>query len=64
MIIEDVINDCYVDLTNLKPSDQLIEQIKNEIPIEINLIGKQWGFNDTEFGDALYKWLRKYIKDV
>ena len=37
--------------------DELLGLIE-KLPEDILSIGIQWGFNDTEFGDKVYEWIK------
>jgi hypothetical protein len=57
--MEDLINDCFFDIFNKKPSQLQIEQITKSIPSYIEFLAEQWGWNDTEVGDMTYKWIKE-----
>lgn len=54
----DQIHDCYYDYYRQKPNPSSIAQIHKLLPNDIHLLANQWGWNDTEVGDKIYRWLR------
>jgi uncharacterized protein YneF (UPF0154 family) len=57
--MKDTINDCYVDLFGKRPSEDKIVQIYEQLSSDIKLLADQWGWNDTEVGDMVYKWIKE-----
>jgi hypothetical protein len=57
--MRDQINDCFVEVHGRKPTDKEIDEISSQLPNNITLLAAQWGWNDTEVGDMILKWLRQ-----
>jgi len=53
------IHDRYYDHYGKIPSESIILQIHKLLPKDIYLLAEQWGWNDTEVGDKIYRWLKK-----
>ncbi|MEG1589249.1 hypothetical protein [Chryseobacterium sp.] len=52
----DRFHDAIYDSTNIDlPKDSLVVAF-NFLPTKIKNIADEWGYNDTEFGDAVYKF--------
>lgn len=59
-----VIHDAYYDIVDLEPSDYMIEKIHSQLPSTIILSAKQWGWNDTEVREKVYKWIEEHKADL
>ncbi|WP_339181891.1 hypothetical protein NST56_10615 [Bacillus sp. FSL R5-0560] len=57
--IYDQIHDCYYDFYGKKPDPTSVVQIHKHLPRDIHLLAEEWGWNDTEVGEKIYKWLRE-----
>lgn len=55
--LNDVVHDCYYDVTGTPPTDQEIESIIKQIPEDILSIGREWGWSDTVFRDGICEWV-------
>ncbi|AYP68155.1 hypothetical protein PQE75_gp023 [Bacillus phage vB_BcoS-136] len=55
------IHDCYYDVYGFKPTETVIALIYKQLPREIHDLGKQWGWNDTEVGDKVYRWMKDRV---
>ncbi|GIN25500.1 hypothetical protein J31TS2_20800 [Bacillus licheniformis] len=53
------IHDTYYDYYGKIPSESIILQIHKLLPKDIHLLAEQWGWNDTEVGNKIYRWLKK-----
>lgn len=60
--LNDTINDCHVNIVGTQPSEERILELKEQIPKDILSIGEQWGWYDTEFREAVSKWLKNVLK--
>jgi len=58
----DVINDCYVDIHNRKPTEVEIKAIEEAMPFAINILAFQWGWYDTEVRDRIYRFIKEEFK--
>lgn len=57
--MRNVIHDCYVDIYGFKPTEVIIMRIATFLPLKILLLAEQWGWNDTEVGDGIYRWMKE-----
>lgn len=57
--ISDTINDCYVDVYGVKPSETVINRTYELIPNTIKSLAIKWGGYDTEFRESVYAWMKK-----
>ena len=56
--IYNTINDCYVDVYGVKLTEEAFKRTYELLPKEIKSLATQWGWNDTEVGDKICRWLR------
>ncbi|MBY3621151.1 hypothetical protein MHB77_31710 [Paenibacillus sp. FSL K6-3166] len=57
------LHDCFLDIRGVKPSEEQIIIVAEEIPSFIKGLAQQWGWFDTEVREKLYLWLEsKYSK--
>lgn len=54
----DTIHDCFVNVMGKVPTDKQVETIFNMLPDRIKYLADEWGWNDTEVGDAVCVWIR------
>jgi hypothetical protein len=59
--MEDQIHDTYVDLRNEVPSRVEVLRMVSKVPEDIKLLADQWGWGDTEVGDALFRWMKQEL---
>lgn len=59
MGMNDVINDCYIEVIGDTPSDSQIKNIADNLPENVKYFAKQWGWYDTEVGDKICRWIDK-----
>lgn len=57
----DVINSCYIDILEERPTLTLLNEIAVELPEEIKYLAAQWDWWDTEVRDAVYHWIRDSV---
>jgi hypothetical protein len=57
--MKDTINDCFVDVYNRRPFAIEIEHIQKHMPKEIKILAEQWGWNDTEVRDKIYRFIKE-----
>ena len=55
------IHDRYYDTYGKQPVESVIGQIYKMLPREIILLGREWGFNDTEVREKIGKWMQDKI---
>lgn len=55
--MHDVIARCYYGAFGKKPSLNDMESIVSKIPIGVRAQADQWGWDDTEVRESLYRWL-------
>jgi uncharacterized protein (UPF0128 family) len=58
------IHDCFYDYTEEVPTEYQISLVIHMLPEDIKLLAEIEGEWDTEVGDKVYRWLRKYDKKV
>lgn len=56
------IHDCYYDINNKEPNNELIINLFNNLPNDIKSLAKKWGGFDIEVRDEVYKWIL-YLKN-
>jgi hypothetical protein len=57
--LEDTINDCFVDVIGVVPSQTQIKNIAEQLPSSIKNLAAEWGWNDTEVGNKVFRWIEK-----
>ncbi|MNJ90014.1 hypothetical protein D3C87_76050 [compost metagenome] len=62
--MRDTINDCFVDIENIRPTQEQIDLIIKLLPIDIKNIAELWGQYDTEFREKVYAWLKDNILKI
>ncbi|MFT4448707.1 hypothetical protein ACMXZI_15520 [Bacillus subtilis] len=55
----DQIFDCYYDYYGKKLAPSSVVKIHKHLPKDIHLLAEEWGWNDTEVREKIYKWLRE-----
>jgi hypothetical protein len=60
--MKDQIHDCYYDVFGKVPELEVIIRTVKELPKEIHNLAEQWGWNDTEVRDNVYKWMKERVK--
>src|SRR6185312_357140 len=55
------IHDSYYDNYGRVPTESIVVQIHKQLPKDIHSLGKQWGWNDTEVGDKIHRWMSERI---
>lgn len=58
MSLLDVLHDVYLDTNNASLTENNLKALSKMIPKDIMMIGATWGWNDTEFGDMVFRWIR------
>jgi hypothetical protein len=57
--LEDTINDCFIDVIGVVPNQEQIKKIAEQLPSSIKNLAAEWGWNDTEVGDKVFRWIEK-----
>lgn len=60
--MRDAINDAFVDVMGYQPSEELVDAIVDIMPYEIQGLAKTWGWEDTEVGDNMFRWMVEMSK--
>ena len=50
--------ECYHEIYDESPSLEIKNKIAEKIPMDIRLLAFQWGWDDTEVGDKVYRFIR------
>jgi hypothetical protein len=58
--MENIINDCYIEVFGKKPTKKKIKEIKDSLPREILITAQEWGEYDTVVGDEICAWIRRH----
>lgn len=56
---KNTINDCYVDVHGVKPTDEHIAAIFRKIPSDIKELADKWGWYDTEVRGMVYRLIEE-----
>lgn len=55
---QNVIHDSFYDVNDRTPSSSEIKLIEGQLPREIMLLALQWGWNDTEVRESVFRFIR------
>lgn len=62
--MKDLISDCLVCITGIKPTDGIVLAFWTLLPREISVLASEWGEHDTVVRDRTYRWLSITFKAV
>lgn len=60
--MENIIKDCYFKIFNTIPGNELISEIKNNLPVCIPYIAKEFGLINNEVKDLTYLFIHSNYK--
>lgn len=60
--MRDKVFECFYDIYEVIPEDYILEGIMKQLPTEISLLAIQWGWDDTEVRDKVYRFVRDKFK--
>jgi hypothetical protein len=57
--MRDTIHNCYWELYDVKPEQDEITAIAEQLDESIKLQAGHWGWDDTEIRDCVYRWIKR-----
>jgi hypothetical protein len=59
----DAMHDVIFDITEVKPTNEQIQKLWDEMPECIKGTAYNWGCSDTVFRDNMYDWLEEHYNE-
>jgi hypothetical protein len=51
------LHDCWVNVKGVKPTQEQLEALFQELPSDLQHLADEWGMNDTVFREEVMEWI-------
>ena len=51
------LHDCWLHVKGVKPTQEQLENLFEDLPKDLQILDDEWGMNDTVFREGVIQWI-------